>query len=449
MVSELQTPAIPRQIWQVGALCRAIADALQARFNPVAVSGELSGFTRSSSGHCYFTLKDETGQLRCAMFRRANLLLDFAPRDGELVEIKGRLDVYGPRGELQLIAESMTRAGQGNLFERFLQIKTRLEAEGLFDADRKREIPANPRAIGVVTSLDAAALQDVVAALNRRVPHIPVVVANALVQGTLAPAALVEALSGLYALIDKSKSVGIGGNQVPVVDVILLVRGGGSLEDLWAFNDERLARFIAESPVPVISGVGHETDFSIADFVADARAPTPTAAAELAAQARDELLAELDQSQDHLHGMMLKTLDRQHQQLDEATARMGRPTGRLALEHARLDHTLQRLVQGTALLQERQQRSLDDWNARLLQACKLLLERAETAHQNLAHRLAGVDPHQVLKRGYAWLTDTSGAAVSSVAKAVVGQKLTATLADGELAVGVEMVSRPGVKAGSP
>ena len=436
---EHQTPAVSRQIWQVGALCRAIADTLQARFNPVAVRGELSGFTRSSSGHCYFTLKDDSGQLHCAMFRRANLLLDFAPRDGELVEIKGRLDVYGPRGDLQLIAESMARAGQGNLFERFLQIKTKLEGEGLFANSRKRVIPEHPRAIGVVTSLDSAALQDVIAGLQRRVPHTPVVVANALVQGVQAPAALVSALSDLYALIDKSQSAGPGGHNAPAVDVILLVRGGGAYEDLWAFNDERLARLIAESPVPVISGVGHETDFTIADFVADARAATPTAAAELAAQSRDELLAALAHGREQLQTLLLQTLDRQHQQLDEAATRIGRQTGRLALEHARLDNTVQRWVQACALLQERQQRATDDWAGRLLQARRLLLERAAASHQSLAHRLAGVDPHQVLKRGYAWMTDASGAAVSSVAAVQPGQKLSATLADGVVAIAVEAV----------
>ena len=434
---ETQTPVISRQIWQVGALCRAIADTLQARFNPVTVCGELSGFTRSSSGHCYFTLKDDSGQLRCAMFRRANLLLGFIPSDGELVEIRGRLDIYGPRGELQLIAESMSRAGQGNLFERFLQIKTKLEGEGLFEVSRKREIPANPRAIGVVTSLDSAALQDVIAALQRRVPHTPVVVANALVQGLQAPAALMAALSDLYALIDKNQS---GGQRAAMIDVILLVRGGGAYEDLWAFNDERLARFVAESPVPVISGVGHETDFTIADFVADARAPTPTAAAELAAQARDELLAELAQARHMLQTLLVQTLDRQHQQVDEAAARMGRPTGRLALEHARLDNTLQHLTQAYALQQERQLRTTDEWASRLLQARTLLLERAAASHQSLAQRLAGVDPHQVLRRGYAWLMDASGSAVSSVAAVQPGQRLGATLADGVLAVAVEEVS---------
>jgi exodeoxyribonuclease VII large subunit len=165
-----ESQASKPRIWQVGALCRAIADTLEARFNPVAVSGEISGFSRASSGHCYFSLKDESGQLRCAMFRRAAGLLDFAPRDGELVEVRGRLGVYEPRGDLQLIVESMSRAGQGALFEQFLQLKARLEHEGLFDAGRKRALPPMPRAIGVVTSLGAAALHDVVTALRRRVP---------------------------------------------------------------------------------------------------------------------------------------------------------------------------------------------------------------------------------------------------------------------------------------
>ena len=182
----IQNPALAPRIWQVGALCRAVADALDARFNPVAVRGEISGFSRAASGHCYFSLKDEQGQMRCAMFRRAAGLLDFSPRDGELVEVRGRLGVYEARGDLQLIVESMQRAGQGALFEQFLRLKARLEAEGLFDASRKRPLPAMPRAIGLVTSLGAAALRDVATALRRRVPHIPVVLAPAQVQGAQA-----------------------------------------------------------------------------------------------------------------------------------------------------------------------------------------------------------------------------------------------------------------------
>jgi exodeoxyribonuclease VII large subunit len=275
------------RVWQVGALCRAVADALDARFNPVAVRGEITGFSRAASGHCYLSLKDETGQIRCAMFKRAASLLNFSPRDGELVEVRGRLGVYEPRGDLQLIIESMSRSGQGNLFEQFLRLKEKLEGEGLFDAGRKRSLPLAPRGIGVVTSLGAAALHDVVTALQRRVPHIPVVVAPASVQGAGAPGELVKALSSLYLLTPEGRGMVadlpskagqflLQSDKQPVVDVILLVRGGGSMEDLWAFNDEQLARTIVRSPVPVISGVGHETDFTIADFCADLRAPTPT-----------------------------------------------------------------------------------------------------------------------------------------------------------------------------
>ena len=251
------------RIWPVGSLLRAIADSLEARFNPVAVQGELTGFSRAASGHCYFSLKDEQGQIRCAMFRRAAGLLDFSPRDGQLVELRGRLGVYEPRGELQLVVESMRQAGQGNLFEQFLLLKSRLEAEGLFETARKRPLPLMPRAIGVVTSLGAAALHDVVTALQRRAPHIPVVIYPASVQGSQAAGELREALAKAFQRRNRDQ-----------VDVLLLVRGGGALEDLWAFNDEQLARAIVASPVPVVSGVGHETDFTIADFCADVRAPT-------------------------------------------------------------------------------------------------------------------------------------------------------------------------------
>ncbi|HQQ71323.1 MAG TPA: exodeoxyribonuclease VII large subunit, partial [Alicycliphilus sp.] len=312
------------RIWEVGALCRAIADALQARFNPVAVLGEITGFSRASSGHCYFTLKDGQGQLRCAMFRRAAGQLDFMPRDGELVEVRGQLGVYEARGDLQLIVEGMRRAGQGALFEQFLRLKAQLEAEGLFDAARKRPLPAMPRGIGLVTSPGAAALHDVVTALRRRVPHIPVVLVPALVQGAQAPASICDALSKLYLLALDGKSVDA---DMPRIDVILLVRGGGSIEDLWAFNDERLARTMVQSPVPVVSGVGHETDFTIADFCADLRAPTPTAAAELVSEPRAVWLGALDLLAERLADGLQRQIDQRHQRLDQAAQRLGRPSG--------------------------------------------------------------------------------------------------------------------------
>ena len=198
--SPLPLTRTPPRVWSVGALCHAIADALDARFNPVRVSGEISGFVRAASGHCYFSLKDDSGQIKCAMFKRAAGGLDFAPRDGQRVEVSGKLGVYEPRGELQLVVESMARAGEGTLFEQFLQLKAKLEALGLFDAAHKRPLPRQVRGIGVVTSLGAAALHDVVTALQRRVPHIPVVLAPASVQGQGAAAEICQALQHLYAL---------------------------------------------------------------------------------------------------------------------------------------------------------------------------------------------------------------------------------------------------------
>jgi exodeoxyribonuclease VII large subunit len=257
-----------RPAWGVAALLLATADALAARFGAVAVRGELSGFSRAASGHCYFALKDESGapaMLRCAMFRRAASLLDFAPGDGQKVELRGRLGVYDARGELQLVVESMQRIGAGTLYEEFLRLRARLEAQGLFDPARKRQLPRHPGALGVVTSLGAAALHDVLTTLARRAPHLRVIVYPAPVQGVDAPPAIAAAL----ALAGQRREV----------EALLLVRGGGSLEDLWAFNDERVVRAIVACALPVVCGVGHETDVTLADLAADLRAPTPTAAA--------------------------------------------------------------------------------------------------------------------------------------------------------------------------
>lgn len=404
------------RVWAVGALCHAVADALDARFNPVTVRGEISGFSRAASGHCYFSLKDDSGQLRCAMFRRAASLLDFAPRDGDQVEVRGRLAVYEPRGDLQLVVESLRRAGQGALFEQFLQRKAKLEAEGLFDAARKRPLPTFPRAIGLVTSLGAAALHDVVTALRRRAPHIPVVLAPASVQGANAPAELVRALQALY--------------RQPSVDVILLVRGGGSIEDLWAFNDEALARTIVQSPVPVISGVGHETDFTIADFCADLRAPTPTAAAELVAPSQELWLGALALIEERLSDALGARLDVLGQRLDQAAGRLGRPSGLVARQRLRLAHHAQRLHYAVLSKTERLAQAQRAREADLPQAlARSLLQRQERL-ERVATRLRLLDPALVLQRGYVWLTDANGRAVVSAERLAPGDAITARLADG-------------------
>jgi exodeoxyribonuclease VII large subunit len=427
---------IPPRAWQVGALCRAIADALQARFNPVTVTGELSGFSRAASGHCYFSLKDANGQLRCAMFKRAASGLSFAPRDGELVEVEGKLGVYEPRGDLQLIVEHMTRAGQGNLFEQFLLLKAKLEAQGLFDVARKRTLPVMPSAIGLVTSLGAAALHDVVTALQRRVPHIPVVLAPASVQGANAPVELVKSLSNLYQLAEEGR--GLSPNisrkkswlSQPIVDVILLVRGGGAMEDLWAFNDEALAHAIAQSPVPVVTGIGHETDFTIADFVADLRAPTPTAAAELVAQPQIAWLNALEHQERRLQEALQRQLDRESQRLDVVATRLGRPSNRLASQRLRLsaaEHQLQASIRAVLARRAQHLAYLDPC---LPHAVQLALQSQSQRVSSAQIKLELLDPHLVLQRGYAWLQDAQGQAVNSCKQVRVGQAVTATLVDG-------------------
>ena len=417
--------------WTVSDLCRAVADTLDAQFNPVTVRGEISGFSRAASGHCYFSIKDDTGQIRCAMFRRAASLMDFAPRDGELVEVRGRLGVYEARGDLQMVVESMERAGQGALFEQFLRLKAKLEADGLFDPAHKRALPAQPRAIGVVTSLGAAAWHDVVTALQRRVPHIPVLMVPALVQGAGAAATLVQALQNMYALTAEDNPLS------PPVDVILLVRGGGSMEDLWSFNDETLARCIAQSPVPLICGLGHETDFTIADFVADVRAPTPTAAAEMAATDRGVGLEALSVLEDRLTRALQRQQDRQAQRLDSIAARLSRPQALLGQHSQWLDRLANGLQAGvqTRLTEagHRLERLSDRLSFNQGQQVQQRAQRLERA----ALRLSSVDPHRVLERGYAWLSDESGQALTHAAQFQPGQSVRATLADGDVPMTVK------------
>ena len=415
-MNSLENAELTPRIWGVGVLCRAIADAIEARFNPIAVRGEVSGFIRASSGHCYFTLKDPQGQLRCAMFKRSAQMLNFAPKDGQSVEVFGRLGVYEPRGELQLVVESMRTTGQGTWFEQFLKLKAQLEAEGLFNADRKRPISERPRAIGIVTSLGAAALHDVATALQRRVPHIPVVLSPALVQGADAPASLLQALQALSAK--------------PEIDVILLVRGGGSLEDLWAFNDEQLARAIVACPVPIISGVGHETDFTIADFCSDLRAPTPTAAAELCAVSQADLVHQVMGLQELMQNLVHRQIDKSSQGLDLAQSRIGRPSQAISQQVLRVTRLEQSMLQRMASITQACQHDLINKKAHLQRALGQTLQNSQQRVQRSQLRLGLLNPRLVLERGFAWLSDEKGVAISSVNQTKVGQSVQATLADG-------------------
>jgi exodeoxyribonuclease VII large subunit len=416
----------------VAALLLAAGDALQLRFGAVAVRGELSGYARASSGHCYFTLKDSDGAnavLRCAMFRRAATLLDFSPRDGQQVEVRGRIGIYEPRGELQCVVEAMLPLGAGSLYELFLRQKAKLEAAGLFDSARKRPLASHPRAIGIVSSTAGAALHDVLTTLARRAPHVQVIVYPSAVQGAEAPEQLVQALQRVG---DRAE-----------VDTLILCRGGGSIEDLWAFNDEAVVRAIAACPVPVVCGVGHETDVTLADLVADLRAPTPTAAAELAAPMRDELLQALQQWSRRLARAQRQRVDRAAQGLDLLASRLGRAVAALRPQRERLDLLAHR---GRAALVNRLStagQSLAHAAQRWQRAAAVGVERRDARLSSLADRLALLDPQQVLSRGYALIENQAGHVVVAPSQLRVGESLKISLAQGQADLVPQRVDRRG------
>jgi exodeoxyribonuclease VII large subunit len=327
---------------------------------------------------------------------------------------------------LQLVVERVRTQGRGSLFEEFLKIKNKLQAQGLFDEARKRALVGTPRAIGVVTSLDAAALRDVLITLKRRVPHIPVIVSGALVQGPQSAASLITALTSLY--------------KLEQVDVILLVRGGGSMEDLWSFNDEALAQVIAQSPVPVVSGVGHESDVTIADFCADLRAATPTAAAELCAQSRDSLNLELVALQERFSRSVWRVLDTQTQGLDHLQYRLGAPSGYALKQSSRLDMLQQRLGSAVRHRGQNSAYELEQMGQKLTRALKGFVQARSDALERAQLRLGLLDPSLVLKRGYAWLSDERGVPVTQAKGLKIGQAIGARLADGE--VGLEVRETP-------
>ena len=428
-MNEAHTPASVGLPWGVAALLLATGDALTARFGAVAVRGEISGFSRAASGHCYFSLKDAGGAsalLRCAMFRRSASLLDFSPADGQQVDIRGRLGVYEPRGELQMVAEAMQRVGSGALFEEFLRLRARLQGLGLFEPTRKRPIARYPQGVGVVTSLGAAALHDVLTALQRRAPHVRVVIYPALVQGAQAPAALVAALA--QAAIRRE------------VDTVLLVRGGGSLEDLWAFNDERVVRAVAEFPLPLVCGVGHETDVTLCDLAADLRAPTPTAAAELAAPAQAEMLLVLAHNAAALSRSLVRFLQRQAQSLDTLALRLGQPGRVLSGQTENLKAVQLRVRWALARTLSRQQEQLAQRAQRLARAMQSQLQTHRLGLSGVQGRLDALSPAHVLKRGYAWVQASDGRPVVSVAALQRGQAVVAVWTDGTAGLRVDSIT---------
>ncbi len=437
-------PSAGRDVYSVARLNREVRGLLEAGLPSIWIEGELSNFSRPASGHWYFTLKDEAAQVRCVMFRQRNQAIRVAPQDGMQALLRARVGLYEPRGDFQLIVDHLEEAGEGALRRRFETLKLALAAEGLFDAARKRRPPRLPRRIGVVTSPSGAALRDVLQVLRRRFPAIPVLIYPVPVQGATAAREIAETL----ALADRRAEV----------DVLLLVRGGGSLEDLWAFNDESLARAIDRLTLPLISGIGHEVDFTIADFVADVRAPTPSAAAELAVPDGTALLAELaattrrlglaaGRAQLQRRERLMRTWRRlwiQHpsQAVAQNAQRIDELQGRLATAVRRgLGMRVQRLATARAelsaaspaarvasLLQRARHAGL-----RLAPAMRHRLSLQEGRLETAARALNAISPLATLARGYAIVTlAADGAIVHDSAQAPPGTEIDARLSRGRL-----------------
>ncbi|HEY0502189.1 MAG TPA: exodeoxyribonuclease VII large subunit [Lysobacter sp.] len=438
----------PEQVLTPSQLNTLARDLLEGAFQSVWVEGELGNVSRPSSGHLYFTLKDARAQVRCAMFRPKSSWLRFTPREGLRVLGRGRLTLYEARGEYQMVFDHLEEAGEGALRRAFDELKARLASEGLFDSERKRPLPRFARRIGVITSPTGAAVRDVLSVLARRFPLVEAEVLPVPVQGDGAAAQIVAMLQRAIA--------------AQRYDVIVLARGGGSLEDLWAFNDERLARAIAASPVPIVSAVGHETDFSLSDFAADVRAPTPSVAAELLVPQRDDLLHRLHVLDSRLRSAQARRLREAMQRADRAVLRLNaqRPRARLDLLHRRQVDALRRLEASWKRRIESERARLRHADAvlraahprrrieRLRERLAALAQRPQAAivrrlgqqalHlRGLARSLEAVSPLRTVARGYSILQHPDGRIVRSVLDAAPGDRLSARLGDGELAVRVE------------
>lgn len=444
-------PRTERDIYSVSRLNREVKLLLERGFGSLWLEAEISNFSRPSSGHWYFSLKDATAQVRCAMFRQRNMLCAFAARDGQKVLVRARIGLYEPRGEYQLIVDHMEDAGLGALSRQFEELRARLAAEGLFAADRKRPLPRLPARIGVITSPTGAAIRDILHVLARRFPAVAVLIYPAPVQGAQAAAALIAAL----------RTAG----RRSECDVLILARGGGSLEDLWAFNDENLARAIVASPIPVITGIGHEIDFTIADFAADVRAPSPAAAAEMVVPDAEEWLQAFARVAARLHRAMRLKLDAQRQRLRWLAGRAAQvsPVARLSHQAQRLDELEQSLVRAL-------RRRLDELGERLrwlmgraaqaspigrvrdaharhgalfarLQAAGLeQIRRARERLLPLVRTLNAVSPLATLQRGYAIVSQESGEILRDAADAKPGTTIEARLARGRVRAKVESAS---------
>lgn len=425
----------------VTALNQAVARLLERSFPLSWIAGEISNFTKASSGHWYFTLKDDAAQVRAVMFRGRAQYAGFIPREGDKVEVRALVTLYGARGDYQINVEAIRRAGVGSLFEAFQRLKEKLAAAGLFDQERKRGIPMFARTIGIVTSPQAAALRDVLTALRRRAPHVTVVLYPTPVQGQQAPQQIAAAIATA--------------SHRAECDVLIVCRGGGSIEDLWSFNDEAVAYAVANCSMPVISGVGHETDFTICDFAADLRAATPTAAAELAATPRADWISSLRADANDLRRAMRRSLSDAAQTLDSHARRLLNPSAQirqqrlklLALSTAMVHANRAPLAQARSVLDRMGTRlearrpdvsvpkaQLDALRHRAAQGMAGQLGQRRDALRGLSAQLELLNPQRTLERGYAIVTDAKGAVVRTPAQLKPHQTLTLRLAEGSAQV---------------
>jgi exodeoxyribonuclease VII large subunit len=438
-------PAPANPVISVSSLNRLVRDCLESAFPLTWVAGEISNLTYAASGHVYFSLKDAGAQVRCVMWRNRAQLLGWRLENGQKIEARALVSFYEPRGEFQLNIETVRHAGQGDLFERFLRLKAQLEAEGLFAAEIKRPLPEHPQALAIVTSLQAAALRDVLSTLRRRAPQVRIDLYPSPVQGEGAA----EKIAAALLLAGQGDC-----------DAIILCRGGGSIEDLWSFNEESVARAIRASRLPVVAGIGHETDFTIADFAADLRAPTPTAAAEILSPDREALLATLQQLQRRVSRQFARGLAERAQQLDSLAARLTHPAERLRQRRDAIQQfairlgrglagqltgqryefeTLARRLQGARPRPETAQEKLQHLAYRLENLARQKISRSEAKLNALSASLTQLDPHAVLNRGYALALGPDGRPVRDAASLQPGDALSLTFARGAAHATVDQV----------
>lgn len=429
------TPALP-----ISLLNRLVRERLESAFPLCWVAGEVSNLSYAASGHVYFSLKDANAQVRCVMFRHRAQLLGWRLENGQHIEARVLVTLYEARGDFQLNVESARHAGVGNLYEQFLRLKDKLEREGLFDTTNKRTLPAFPRNIGIVTSLQAAALRDVLSTLTRRAAHVGIVLYPTSVQGD-------GAATQIAAAIRRASERA----ACDACDVLLVCRGGGSIEDLWAFNDEDVARAIRACSIPVISGIGHETDFTIADFAADRRAPTPTAAAELAAPEQAAMRSRLADLQRILHRQITRRIDQSIQQLDWLAQRLQHPAQRLARQAEQLRNLQYRLATGltraclrgrNALTRLSQRfalarpdttdttRRLADLASRLHSAQQKTMQQKSTDLARIRISLTHLNPHAVLARGYSIVSNVTGDILRDGTALTAGERIAIRFAHG-------------------